>query len=291
MWILTLVIVIVVVVVVCKRAKNRDAGESKLAAIVEAADSGDPSAKQELMQYLDNCLTDEKCNEIRRKIYGPKALSGDANAQYWLGLLATNERESLEWMTKAAEGGNTNAMGWFYHSGDIGEENGKARYWLVKAAESDPSAMVLLGLQYDMEDRPEEALALYTRAANVGGGETKVKAYTNIAGIYGNVLSEGYDPEKQKAYLLKALSVRPAPADNSFNDTYAQAARRLMAWFENQNISSPSESNVKNAAYCAVIAAALDRDYADALNKYTISRSDFDVWVIDARNHNFHLPC
>lgn len=112
-----------------------------------------------------------------------------------------------------------------------------------------------------------------------------------LAIIIGDVSFAGYDPEKQKAYLLKALNVKPAPTDNGFDDEYAQAALLLRAWFQERNTNSPSESNVKNAAYCAVIAAVLDRDYADRLSEFAIRQSEFDAWAVDARNYNFHLPC
>ena len=88
-----------------------------------------------------------------------------------------------------------------------------------------------------------------------------------LAIIIGDVSFAGYDPEKQKAYLLKALNVKPAPMDNGFDNEYARAASLLRAWFQLKNTNSPPESNVKNAAYCAVIAA------------------------VHARNYNFHLPC
>lgn len=48
---------------------------------------------------------------------------------------------------------------------------------------------------------------------------------------------------------------------------------------------------MKNAAYCAVIAAVLDRDYADRLSEFAIRQSEFDAWAVDAKNYNFHLPC
>ena len=112
-----------------------------------------------------------------------------------------------------------------------------------------------------------------------------------LAIIIGDVSFAGYDPEKQKAYLLKAPNVKPAPTDNGFDDEYAQAASLLRAWFQERNTNSPSESNVKNAAYCAVIAAVLDRDYADRPSEFAIRQSEFDAWAVDARNYNFHLPC
>lgn len=292
MWILMLAIIIVIVVVVSRWAKNRDAAESEIAVIVEAADSGDPSAEQKLMHYFDNGLTDEKHNEIRRKVYLPKAQNGDVNAQYWLGLVGANKSERLAWWTKAAENGNTEAMvGLFVESESLGMDKEKARNWLVKASESDPKAMVLLALQHRVDDNEDEALALCIKAGDIGSGQTKVKACTLTAEIYGDMLSEGYDPEKQKAYLLKALSVKPALTDSSFNDEYARAASLLRAWFQLKNMNSPSESNVKNAAYCAVIAAVLDRDYADRLSEFAIRQSEFDAWAVDARNYNFHLPC
>lgn len=50
-----------------------------------------------------------------------------------------------------------------------------------------------------------------------------------LAIIIGDVPLAGYDPEKQKAYLLKALNVKPAPTDNGFDDEYAQTAPLLRA--------------------------------------------------------------
>ncbi len=141
-WIILAIIIFVLIVIY---AKSDDTPESEITAIVEAADSGDPSAKQKLLQRFDNGLTAEKHNEIRRKIYLPKAQNGDANAQYWLGLIAANMSERLAWWTKAAENGNTEAMeGLYWGSDDLGVDKEKARYWLVKAAESNPKAMVSL---------------------------------------------------------------------------------------------------------------------------------------------------
>lgn len=288
-WIILAIIIFVLIVIY---AKSDDTPESEITAIVEAADSGDPSAKQKLLQCFDNGLTAEKHNEIRRKIYLPKAQNGDANAQYWLGLIAANMSERLAWWTKAAENGNTEATeGLYWGSDDLGMDKEKARYWLVKAAESDPKAMVSLALKYCVGKRTDEALALCNKAGDMSRGQTKVEADRLTAQIYGDVSFAGYDPEKQKAYLLKALNVKPEPTDNGFDDEYAQAASLLRAWFQERNTNSPSESNVKNAAYCAVIAAVLDRDYADRLSEFAIRQSEFDAWAVDARNYNFHLPC
>lgn len=179
----------------------------------------------------------------------------------------------------------------YWQSDDLGVDKEKARYWLVKAAESNPKAMVSLALKYCVEKRTDEALALCIKAGDMSCGQTKVEADRLTAQIYGDMSFAGYDPEKQKAYLLKALNVKPAPTDNGFDDEYAQAASLLRAWFQLKNTNSPSESNVKNAAYCAVIAAVLDRDYADRLSEFAIRQSQFDAWAVDARNYNFHLPC
>lgn len=176
-------------------------------------------------------------------------------------------------------------------SDDLGVDKEKARYWLVKAAESNPKAMVSLALKYCVGKRTDEALALCIKAGDMSCGQTKVEADRLTAQIYGDVSFAGYDPEKQKVYLLKALNVKPAPTDNGFDDEYAQAASLLRAWFQLKNTNSPSESNAKNAAYCAVIAAVLDRDYADRLSEFAIRQSEFDAWAVDARNYNFHLPC
>ncbi len=274
---------------VCRLCKYEFASGSPLVWFTCNSDSGDPSAQQKLSCYFSKGLTAEKHNEIRRKIYLPKAQNGDANAQYWLGLIAANMSERLAWWTKAAENGNTEAMeGLYWGSDDLGVDKEKARYWLVKAAESNPKAMVSLALKYCVGKRTDEALALCNKAGDMSCGQTKVEADRLTAQIYGDVSFAGYDPEKQKAYLLKALNVKPAPTDNGFDDEYAQAALLLS---QERNTNSPSESNVKNAAYCAVIAAVLDRDYADRLSEFAIRQSEFDAWAVDARNYNFHLPC
>lgn len=127
-------------------------------------------------------------------------------------------------------------------SDDLGVDKEKARYWLVKAAESNPKAMVSLALKYCVGKRTDEALALCNKAGDMSCGQTKVEADSLTAQIYGDVSFAGYDPEKQKAYLLKALNVKPAPADNGFDDEYAQAAPLLS---QERNTNSPSESNVK----------------------------------------------
>ncbi len=179
----------------------------------------------------------------------------------------------------------------YWQSDDLGVDKEKARYWLVKAAESNPKAMVSLALKYCVEKRTDEALALCIKAGDMSCGQTKVEADRLTAQIYGDMSFAGYDPEKQKAYLLKALNVKPVPTDNGFDDEYARAASLLRARFQLKNTNSPSESNVKNAAYCAVIAAVLDRDYPDRLSEFAIRQSQFDAWAVDARNYNFHLLC
>lgn len=55
-----------------------------------------------------------------------------------------------------------------------------------------------------------------------------------LAIIIGDVSFAGYDPEKQKAYLLKALNVKPVPTDNGFDDEYAQAASLLGPGFRRE---------------------------------------------------------
>lgn len=46
----------------------------------------------------------------------------------------------------------------------------KARYWLVKAAESNPEAMVSLALKYYVDDKVDEALALCIKAGDMSCG-------------------------------------------------------------------------------------------------------------------------
>ncbi len=65
-WIILAIIIFVLIVIY---AKSDDTPESEITAIVEAADSGDPSAQQKLSRYFSKGLTAEKYNEIRRKVY------------------------------------------------------------------------------------------------------------------------------------------------------------------------------------------------------------------------------
>lgn len=91
MWIILAIIIFVLIVIY---AKSDDTPESEIAAFVEAADSGDPSAQQKLSRYFSKGLTAEKYNEIRRKVYLLKAQDGDIIAQYWLGLIDEYKRRA-----------------------------------------------------------------------------------------------------------------------------------------------------------------------------------------------------
>jgi len=64
----------------------------------------------------------------------------------------------------------------------------KARYWLVKAAESNPEAMVSLALKYCVDDKFDEALVLCIKAGDMSCGQTKVEADRFTAQIYGYVI-------------------------------------------------------------------------------------------------------
>ena len=90
----------------------------------------------------------------------------------------------ISWWTKSAENGNTQAMsglslGYSLDVSDslgFGIDKNKSEYWLRKAAETDPAAMVSLALDYSVNDRDYEALELYLKAGNMAHGKTKVKA-------------------------------------------------------------------------------------------------------------------
>lgn len=306
MWFILLLVLAFVVYKIIKNNKNDAVGgmsERDIASIVEAADRNDPAAKKKLYEYFDRGLTDEAYNEIRRKVYLPKAQAGDANAQYYMGLLSKTKQDMISWWTKSAENGNTQAMsglslGYSLDVSDslgFGIDKNKSEYWLRKAAETDPAAMVSLALDYSVNDRDYEALELYLKAGNMAHGKTKVKAYQSAAQIYGNPMFSGYDINEQRRCLVTALSVKPWPADDNydFNEYYASASRWLSVWYESRYYGSKSLGDLKNAAYCAVVAAVLDRDYADELGKFSsvYSQTEYSKWILDARNYNFNLPC
>lgn len=88
-------------------------------------------------------------------------------------------------------------------SDDLGVDKEKARYWLVKAAESDPQAMVDLALKYCVGKRTDEALALCIKAGDMSCGQTKVEADSLTARIYGDCHSRDMIPRSRKRIFLK----------------------------------------------------------------------------------------
>ncbi len=308
MWIIVLLILAFVALKILKKEKKKNTGglsEKEIAKLVEAADKKDPVATKAIYKCFDNGLTDEKYNEIRKNVYLPKAQNGDSNAQYWLGLLLSSNKEELQkWWTKSAESGNTEAMRGLAlaYSMPISETFGlginkeKEEYWRLNAAETDPKGMLDLGLRYSVQAKKTNDNALRTRALNllekagaIGCGKTKVEAYSYAAQIYADAPYN--NSGKAIEYYLKALNEKPCQTDDDFNEAYASVAG-LLGMLYNSSIGK-SKNEIKRAAYCVVIASVLDSYWAKDLEMFTgvYDKSEYNIWVKDAQTYNFRLPC
>ena len=91
----------------------------------------------------------------------------------------------------------------YWQSDDLGVDKEKARYWLVKAAESNPKAMVSLALKYCKEKRTDEALALCIKAGDMSCGQTKVEADRLTRRSMEICYSRGMIPKSRKRIFSK----------------------------------------------------------------------------------------
>lgn len=274
--------------------------------IIEAADSGDEDAEKQLSVMFDNGLTADKHNELRMKVYKPKAVQGDANAQYWLGFLYScvvyDAKLAKYWYEKAAMQGDIRAMrglafGYNPYVNDNPADYGHVSFgynleeylgWINELIEvGDAYSMCELALEYEIgeivgQDK-EKAKELYELAAKQNYG----KAYVGLAGIYGNIIGKYYDKQLEYEMLLKAMQCKE-------RDPFEQASYSLGLMFGGAYLYDGKEdefSDRRKAAYCFYLSYVCGNHTAkDNLRKlgYSISNTEFEQWKNDAVNLRYN---
>lgn len=285
--------------------------------IIIAADKGDTYAEQKLDLEFDRGLTSEEHNNLRKKAYYPLAISGDANAQYWMGFLALyidkNASQALSWYEKAANQGNTEAMlalalGYseFINDPDnsyagyigFGYDASKERFWKLKAAEcGDSQAQVDLALDYSIDGEVENALKMYQKATNSNDCKILMRAYKGLADIYGNSLdAQNHNVSKQKECLIRVLEMKQNNLHDmgAYDETYyASAAFSLGSIFMREYESTKDTVKLKHYVYCFSLAYIAGQTFAKEYitkSNYQISDFEWSNWQRDAKTLSFHLP-
>jgi TPR repeat protein len=125
-----------------------------------------------------------------------KAETGDAKAQYYIGLMYSvgedvpqDYKEAARWLCRSAEKGNVDAqfnIGFMYYNGEgVPKDYKEAFKWYIKAAEQESAkAQFFLGLMYEdglaVTQDYKEAAKWYTKAALQG----HAGAQTNLGVMY-----------------------------------------------------------------------------------------------------------
>lgn len=327
-------VIVIILVVILVRKSSKDDSSSKtsntngeILKIIEAADRDDPNAIETLDKMFDNGLTSEKHNELRKKVYMPKAQNGDPNAQYWMGFLCQyidkNPALALSWYSKAADNGNTEAMralsdGYGYLNDPdsltvgFGLNEQKSKDWLLKAANAgDGKAQCDLGFNCTMNDDTDGAVKWYTKATGCKDCSVRVKAYGGLGNVYYYGIEPPFDYESAKKMYMQALeqaqkafgsvsvdSISPAKRAayhwSKISDEYSDAASKLASIFKTEYDLKGNSQSLKRAAYCYTLSyASYPNDSTmDTLRKlpYHISEDQWNQWINDGRNCWFHLP-
>jgi len=163
-----------------------------------------------------------------------KAESGNADAQYYLGLayakgvgVTQNEPEAIKWFRKAAEQNNADAqhdLGFCYSSGlGVGKDLVEAVKWYRKAAEqNNAAAQHDLGFCYEngqgVEKDEVEAVKWYRKAAE----QNNPGAQNGLGICYYNGQGVAKDEVEAVKWYCKAAEQNFAIAQNNLGLCYAQ---------------------------------------------------------------------
>lgn len=185
---------------------------------VEAADRGVPYSQEKLQKAFDAGLTADEHNELRRKVYLPKARSGDPFAQYWMGFLSSmvdrDPKQTVYWLERSANQGNVDAMRLLFmgynwgcneHRNELsyvpfGYDPEKELFWLKRAADhGDEIAISELRSRGYKYERDEEQIAFLNHVADLkskankkvflGGLFDAIDAVENIVTILGSLFT------------------------------------------------------------------------------------------------------
>lgn len=181
--------------------KDKDAIEL----LTQAAEKGYAGAQYVIATFYYDGIGVKKSFWKAVEWYELAADQGHAQAQYNLGIIRNLDKSTAEgrnWFLKAAKQGHVLAqyhLGesffhgyYFYNHGYIGKDNEQAIKWLSIAVEGNCSmAMTSLGDVYFNDDKYEEAVQWYRKAARFGNS----MALRNLAYCYEN----GFGVEKNDA--------------------------------------------------------------------------------------------
>ncbi len=158
-----------------------------------------------------------------------KAESGDASAQFGLGLMYDNgyevskdDQEAVKWYRMAAEQGHALAqfnLGFMY---GVAEDYQDAVKWFLKAAEQgDASAQLNLGLMYEfgkgVAEDDQEAVKWYRKAAEQGDA----RAQCNLGLMYANGEGVAEDDQEAVKWYRKSAEQGNARAQCNLGSMYA----------------------------------------------------------------------
>lgn len=196
----------------------------KVEDIVIAADRGEPSAEQALLDLYDRGFNSEEHKKIRLGIYKPLAEQGDAVAQRWMGLLSgmgSGSEQACYWFKKAAEQGDIesmNQLAWGYS--DVMNDASLSDtphfafgfhpelelFWLTKAAKlGDPEAQCNLAQKYLSADNVERDIEQAVHWFSEACSQNYARAFLDMGKLYDSPYVS--DSEKAKGFFLQAVDM------------------------------------------------------------------------------------
>ena len=298
-------------------SNNGTVSEDEIMKIIELADDGDSDAKSQLEQLIESGQLDQNSkNAYRRKIYYPKAMQGDANAEYWMGWIASvideNALEALEWYTKAANHGNIEAfhdLAFGYGEYANKPENGftgfgadseKEMYWITKGAEAgNHRCQKNLAVEYCYNRDYENGIKWYEKSTESDDLSLKLWGYHALAGIYLGIHSRTQpfkDIARAKNLLLKIFEYRDKYIQmyDDYETLYNSTISSLALLYSKEYGDTHSRDDLVNAVYCYSISMFNDwlDEAANELKKlpYSPSAEQYSEWKRHAEQLVFMPP-
>lgn len=185
---------IIIMVYAMAQSPQDEARRIALRALIERAEAADADATYHLARLYESGYDSIPQDTLKSvALFRRAAELGNIHAQNYYGFLlyngmgtAQNKNQGLEWITRAAEGGDLSAannLGWMILSADTAEDEkdyAKAAQWLSKAANGGvPSAMSMLADLYrdgkGVEADTLQAVNLYNHAIEAGVPDAQLK--------------------------------------------------------------------------------------------------------------------
>lgn len=287
--------------------------EDEVLRIIEGADRGDDDAKSKLGVLFDSGLTSDTHNELRRKIYSPKAVQGDPNAEYWMGFLTNmidhDAATSLQWYQKSANHGNMEAMrdlsfrySEFANEPDsgitgFGVNREKELYWQKRAAQlGDQKSQCDMGLDCTLDKKIKESIYWYEMASQGVNPDIRGKAYKALADIYmGDRYPEFKNLERamSNVKMIFVLRNEVSQMQDDYDRLFIPAVNDYGYMNSRSYRVTNSIENLRNAVYSYSLLSILSESYANnALSNlpYSPSTAELSEWQAHARGMSFMPP-